>query len=63
MYLSETRASDKARSEGERPGRRRGLRGLVSANVLALGTVSLITDISSEMVTAVLPLYLVPDSA
>jgi MFS family permease len=31
----------------------------VSATVLALGTVSLITDVSSEMVTAVLPLYLV----
>ena len=31
----------------------------VSGNVLALGTVSLITDVSSEMVTAVLPLYLV----
>jgi MFS family permease len=31
----------------------------VSATVLALGAVSLITDISSEMVTAVLPLYLV----
>ncbi|WP_393099240.1 MFS transporter [Streptomyces sp. LN325] len=27
--------------------------------MLALGTVSLITDVSSEMVTAVLPLYLV----
>jgi MFS family permease len=32
---------------------------VVAANVLALGTVSLITDVSSEMVTAVLPLYLV----
>ncbi|CAM5653494.1 MFS transporter [Streptomyces tanashiensis] len=31
----------------------------VGGNVLALGTVSLITDISAEMVTAVLPLYLV----
>ncbi|WP_328302961.1 MFS transporter [Streptomyces sp. NBC_00435] len=31
----------------------------VPAAVLALGTVSLVTDISSEMVTAVLPLYLV----
>ncbi|GIF22343.1 MFS family permease [Actinoplanes tereljensis] len=31
----------------------------VAANVLALGTVSLVTDVSSEMVTAVLPLYLV----
>jgi MFS family permease len=31
----------------------------IPATVLALGTVSLITDISSEMVTAVLPLYVV----
>ncbi|MFB9410658.1 MFS transporter [Dactylosporangium matsuzakiense] len=35
-----------------RPGTR------VAVTVLALGTVSLITDVSSEMVTAVLPLYL-----
>jgi hypothetical protein len=33
--------------------------GRIAANVLALGTVSLITDVSSEMVTAILPLYLV----
>lgn len=31
----------------------------VAGNVIALGAVSLVTDISSEMVTAVLPLYLV----
>ncbi|MDX3534808.1 MFS transporter [Streptomyces sp. MB09-01] len=31
----------------------------VTSAVLALGTVSLITDVSSEMVTAVLPLYLI----
>ncbi|WP_116051137.1 MFS transporter [Amycolatopsis palatopharyngis] len=31
----------------------------VSGNVVALGTVSLITDVSSEMVTAILPIYLV----
>ncbi|MGW6933241.1 MFS transporter [Lentzea sp. NPDC054927] len=31
----------------------------LSGNVFALGTVSLITDVSSEMVTAILPLYLV----
>ncbi|WP_327358636.1 MFS transporter [Streptomyces sp. NBC_01304] len=34
-------------------------RGRVAGPVLALGAVSLITDISSEMVTAVLPLYFV----
>ncbi|PZG19553.1 MFS transporter [Nonomuraea aridisoli] len=33
--------------------------GRVSGTVLALGTVSLITDVSAEMVTAILPLYLV----
>nr|WP_229712761.1 MFS transporter [Streptomyces fuscichromogenes] len=31
----------------------------IAPTVLALGTVSLVTDVSSEMVTAVLPLYLV----
>ncbi|MEV0375603.1 MFS transporter [Streptomyces sp. NPDC050636] len=31
----------------------------ISTNVFALGAVSLVTDISAEMVTAVLPLYLV----
>ncbi|GLZ28635.1 MFS transporter [Lentzea sp. NBRC 105346] len=36
-----------------------GSAGRIAANVLALGSVSLVTDISSEMVTAVLPLYLV----
>ncbi|MEU7585350.1 MFS transporter [Micromonospora sp. NPDC049230] len=42
---------------GFRPRRRR--LALVSGNVVALGTVSLITDVSAEMVAAVLPLYLV----
>jgi len=32
---------------------------LLGGNVFALGTVSLVTDVSSEMVTAVLPVYLV----
>lgn len=56
MYLS-TVTSPPATGTPRRSGRR-GLAG-VSANVFALGTVSLITDVSSEMVTAVLPLYLV----
>ncbi|GIF47907.1 MFS transporter [Asanoa ferruginea] len=34
-------------------------RAFVAGNVVALGTVSLVTDVSAEMVTAVLPLYLV----
>lgn len=36
----------------------RGRRGRVGGTVLALGSVSFLTDISSEMVTAVLPVYL-----
>lgn len=48
MYLS---------SIGLRPGRLTG-RGL-AANVFALGAVSLATDVSAEMVTAVLPVYFV----
>ncbi|MCX5062675.1 MFS transporter [Streptomyces sp. NBC_00452] len=43
MYLADSRSTKAA----------------VPATVLALGAVSLITDISSEMVTAVLPLYVV----
>ncbi|MEU8520856.1 MFS transporter [Streptomyces sp. NBC_01216] len=39
--------------------RRRGPLRAVPPTVLALGTVSLVTDVSTEMVTAVLPLYLV----
>ncbi|MFF6778725.1 MFS transporter [Streptomyces sp. NPDC012637] len=58
MYLSTIgrQASSAAGPEG--PGRR-GRWKAVGGNVLALGTVSLVTDVSAEMVTAVLPLYLV----
>ncbi|MFD3803864.1 MFS transporter [Streptomyces sp. NPDC058619] len=58
MYLADRSAPAPA---GAKPARGRGrLRaGAVAPAVLALGTVSLITDISSEMVTAVLPLYLI----
>ncbi|MET7473668.1 MFS transporter [Streptomyces sp. NPDC005648] len=56
MYLTDRSAPAQADTE---PARRRGLRPRVAPVVLVLGTVSLITDISSEMVTAVLPLYLV----
>ncbi|GHJ38071.1 MFS transporter [Streptomyces sp. TS71-3] len=61
MYVADSRASG-APSAGsaarvpDRPGRRRAA---VAPTVLALGTVSLITDVSSEMVSAILPLYLV----
>jgi MFS family permease len=56
MYLTDRSTPPGADTE---PGRRRGLRPTVAPVVLVLGAVSLITDISSEMVTAVLPLYLV----
>ncbi|MFF3085558.1 MFS transporter [Streptomyces nojiriensis] len=52
MYLA-------ANGRPDAPPRPPGARRRVPAAVLALGTVSLVTDISSEMVTAVLPLYLV----
>ncbi|MFF5531237.1 MFS transporter [Streptomyces cinerochromogenes] len=57
MYVADSRASTSAHG-AVRPsaGRRRAA---VAPTVLALGTVSLVTDVSSEMVTAVLPLYLV----
>ncbi|MFF9213389.1 MULTISPECIES: MFS transporter [unclassified Streptomyces] len=61
MYVADSRAGAPAPASADgavRPpaGRRRAA---VAPTVLALGTVSLITDVSSEMVTAVLPLYLV----
>ncbi|MFB6824362.1 MFS transporter [Streptomyces virginiae] len=52
MYLA-------ANGRPDAPPRPPGVRRRVPAAVLALGTVSLVTDVSSEMVTAVLPLYLV----
>ncbi|MFF0135139.1 MFS transporter [Streptomyces sp. NPDC005227] len=65
MYVADSRAGTPdtpaaalSADDAARPraGRRRAA---VAPTVLALGTVSLITDVSSEMVTAVLPLYLV----
>lgn len=62
MYLSSRpRASgeDAKADEGSRPdGGRRRLIPSVSRNVVFLGLTSMFTDISSEMITAVLPLYL-----
>lgn len=52
MYLARTGRPDA-------PPRTPGARRRVPAAVFALGAVSLVTDVSSEMVTAVLPLYLV----
>ncbi|MDT7843020.1 MFS transporter [Streptomyces justiciae] len=56
MYLTDRSATPEADTA---PGRRRGPGPKVAPVVLVLGTVSLITDVSAEMVTAVLPLYLV----
>ncbi|MFD3680000.1 MFS transporter [Streptomyces sp. NPDC058613] len=54
MYLSTSRAADIAADTPPRGGPVRAVPG----TVLALGLVSLVTDVSAEMVTAVLPLYL-----
>ncbi|KNB53812.1 MFS transporter [Streptomyces caatingaensis] len=57
MYLADGRTPP---PRAAAPAGRHGRRGAaIPATVLALGTVSLVTDVSSEMVTAVLPLYLV----
>ncbi|MFF0746884.1 MFS transporter [Streptomyces sp. NPDC004111] len=52
MYLA-------ANGRPDAPPRPAGVRRRVPGTVIALGAVSLVTDVSSEMVTAVLPLYLV----
>ncbi|MEU6236044.1 MFS transporter [Kitasatospora sp. NPDC047058] len=71
MYVADSRSS-KAPAPAPRPGQgprrpdgghggraaARATRAAVPGTVLALGTVSLVTDVSSEMVSAVLPLYL-----
>lgn len=55
MYIATSRSADSAAGIPDPKGVAR----RVSGNVLALGAVSMVTDISSEMVTAVLPVYLV----
>ncbi|MER5795018.1 MFS transporter [Streptomyces sp. NPDC001980] len=62
MYVADSRASTPTTASVEgtaRPSRAGRYRTTIAPTVLALGTVSLVTDVSSEMVTAVLPLYLV----
>lgn len=58
MYLSTIRAADGASDQAKPDPARSGLRQRVPATVLALGTVSLVTDISAEMITATMGLYL-----
>ncbi|WP_369222287.1 MFS transporter [Streptomyces sp. R39] len=62
MYVADSRASTPAPASVEGTARSATAgryRSTIAPTVLALGTVSLVTDVSSEMVTAVLPLYLV----
>ncbi|QKW06184.1 MFS transporter [Streptomyces sp. NA04227] len=59
MYLSHTRAADSARTGPKAPDTEAAGPSRVPGAVLALGMVSLVTDASAEMVTAVLPMYLV----
>ncbi|MCF2530448.1 MFS transporter [Yinghuangia soli] len=56
MYVSSSRSQDTAAGVQRGPSR---AGGAVTANVVALGMVSMVTDISSEMVSAVMPVYLV----
>ncbi|WP_417564853.1 MFS transporter [Microbacterium sp.] len=58
MYISFTNRPKKTEAETARtePGARRGVRA-VSSTVVGFGIVSMLTDISSESITAVLPLY------
>lgn len=56
MYVADSRASTQKQDP---PPRGRRAAAAIAPAVFALGAVSLITDISSEMITAVLPLYLV----
>ncbi|MFC9331879.1 MFS transporter, partial [Kitasatospora sp. NPDC057015] len=59
MYLADRRGTTAPASAATAPGTSPGRRAAaVPGTVLALGAVSLITDVSSEMVSAVLPLYL-----
>lgn len=56
MYVASNRSHSAARGPGARAGAPNS--GRVPAAVFALGAVSLLTDVSAEMVTAFLPLYL-----
>ncbi len=54
MYISSTGGNDNGNELAVSVGKSG-----VSSNVIALGIVSLVTDVSSEMITAILPVYLV----
>ncbi|MDR3035240.1 MAG: MFS transporter [Kitasatospora sp.] len=59
MYLADARSTKSDRAAAVAPNSGSGRRAAVPGTVLALGAVSLVTDVSSEMVSAVLPLYVV----
>ncbi|MEU1230521.1 MFS transporter [Streptomyces sp. NPDC005828] len=59
MYVADSRSTPATAATAAARDLGPGRRAAVAPTVLALGTVSLVTDVSSEMVTAVLPLYLV----
>ncbi|MEV4430039.1 MFS transporter [Streptomyces sp. NPDC049602] len=59
MYVADSRSNPSTAATAAARDLGPGRRAAVAPTVLALGTVSLVTDVSSEMVTAVLPLYLV----
>ncbi|MFF0276928.1 MFS transporter [Streptomyces sp. NPDC004330] len=60
MYLSQARANDPNRATAPTSAPRARARGTrVPGTVLALGLVSLVTDASAEMITAMLPMYLI----
>ncbi|MEU6620003.1 MFS transporter [Streptomyces litmocidini] len=59
MYVADSRSNPATAATAAARDLGPGRRAAVAPTVLALGTVSLVTDVSSEMVTAVLPLYLV----
>lgn len=61
MYLADRPSAAATPAEVRRPARVRRTVAALPSTVLVLGTVSLITDVSSEMITAVLPLYLVAE--
>ncbi|MFH8838371.1 MFS transporter [Streptomyces sp. NPDC017868] len=59
MYVADSRSTPATAATAAARDLGPGRRAAVAPTVFALGTVSLVTDVSSEMVTAVLPLYLV----
>jgi len=71
VYTSVRNAPEMPSGDGDQPvaapapprtSRRRRITGQVGGTVIAMGAVSFLTDASAEMVTAVLPLFLIGSS-